>query len=545
MKIPWCVMATVQPDWITLGLGLAGGLALFLIGMNQMTDALKALAGHRLQRILSTLSGNRVTGALTGAVSTAALQSSSVTTVLTVGFVSVELLTLTQAASVIIGANLGTTVTAQVIALNITELSLGLLALGAILWLFVSQRTWRESGRAIASLGLVFFGLQVMGEAMKPLASFEPVLDLLSGASSPWVALVIGAGVTAVIQSSSATTGIVIAMAASGLIDLPMGIAVILGANIGTCFTAVIAAIGRGRDALRTALIHVLVNLIGAIIWLALLTTLVDLVQWLNPSDTTSPRQLANAHTIFNLFNTVLFLALLTPMVMLVRRIVPSAKPSVRRTEVVLDLGETGTAALGLPAATREVVELGHDVSDFFQDGFQRCLGSLDGLGAIPAMTQAKKDDIRARHRVLIGYLRELSHSSRDEVQSSELLRLVGQVNELAHVTDGLASSFQRIARRRLRNRVQMQPDVVRHLRALQAAVTEGFLGGIDGAASPHDLPGMGEVRDAAERALVQGFTGQLDLDQYVVESDLLELCGRMTIAAERLAAQRQEEPLR
>lgn len=538
-------MATVQPDWITLGLGLAGGLALFLIGMNQMTDALKALAGHRLQRILSTLSGNRVTGALTGAVSTAALQSSSVTTVLTVGFVSVELLTLTQAASVIIGANLGTTVTAQVIALNITELSLGLLAIGAILWLFVSQRTWRESGRAIASLGLIFFGLQVMGEAMKPLASFEPVLDLLSGASNPWVALVIGAGVTAVIQSSSATTGIVIAMAASGLIDLPMGIAVILGANIGTCFTAVIAAIGRGRDALRTALIHVLVNLIGALIWLALLTTLVDLVQWLNPSDTTSPRQLANAHTIFNLFNTVLFLVLLTPLVMLVRRIVPAAKPSVRRSELALDLGETGTAALGLPAATREIVELGHDVNAFFQEGFERCLGSLDGLGVIPAMTQAKKDDIRARHRVLIGYLRELSHSSRDEVQSSELLRLVGQVNELAHVTDGLASSFERIARRRLRNHVQMQPDVVRHLRALQAAVTEGFLGLIDGAASPHDLPGMGEVRDAAERALVHGFTSQLDLDQYVVESDLLELCGRMAIATERLAVQRQEEPLR
>jgi phosphate:Na+ symporter len=538
-------MATVQPDWITLGLGLAGGLALFLIGMNQMTDALKALAGHRLQRILSTLSGNRVTGALTGAVSTAALQSSSVTTVLTVGFVSAELLTLTQAASVIIGANLGTTVTAQVIALNVTELSLGLLAVGAILWLFVSQRTWRESGRAIASLGLIFFGLQVMGEAMKPLASFEPVLDLLSGASSPWVALVVGAGVTAVIQSSSATTGIVIAMAASGLIDLPMGIAVILGANVGTCFTAVIAAIGRGRDALRTALIHVLVNLIGAVIWLILLSTLVDLVEWLNPADTTSPRQLANAHTIFNLVNTVLFLILLTPMVMLVRRIVPSAKPSTRDKKGALDLSETGTAALGLPAATREVAALGLDVNAFFQDGFQRSMGPLEGLGVIPTMTQTKKDDIRARHRVLIGYLRELSHSSRDEVQSSELLRLVGQVNELAHVTDGMASSFQRIARRRLRNRIVMQPDVIKHLQALQAVVSEGFLAGINGDASAKDLPGVGEVKDAVETALVHGFTGQLDLDQYVVESDLLELCGRMTIAAERLAAQRVEEPLR
>ena len=534
-------MATVQPDWISLGLGLLGGLALFLIGMDQMTNALKALAGHRLQRILSALSGNRVTGALTGAVSTAALQSSSVTTVLTVGFVSAELLPLTQAASVIIGANLGTTVTAQVIALNVSELSLGLLAVGAVLWLFVSNRTWRESGRAIASLGLIFFGLQVMGDAMKPLASYEPVLELLSGTSSPWIALLIGAGVTALIQSSSATTGIVIAMAASGLIDLPTGIAVILGANIGTCFTAVIAALGKGRNAMRTALIHVLVNLIGAVIWLILLSTLIDLVQFINPSDVASPRQLANAHTLFNLANTVLFLIFLTPLVMLVRRIIPPAKPTLLIETEPLDLSETSTAALGLPAASREISVLARDVNQFFHDGFRRCTGPLEGLAGISEMTQSTKEDLQSRHRVLIGYLRELSHSSRDKEQSSELLRLVGQADELAHVTDLLASAYQRIARRRLRNSVELRQSVVTELCELQESVSADLLASVAGRSVPFDLTEMLDARDAA---MAKRLAGHTDLDQYIVESGLREMCARMTLAAQRLAIGSQAQPL-
>lgn len=538
-------MVSMQPDWVSLGLGLAGGLALFLIGMDQMTDALKALAGHRLQRILSALSGNRVTGALTGAVSTAALQSSSVTTVLTVGFVSAKLLTLTQAASVIIGANLGTTVTAQVIALNVSELSLGLLAGGAILWLFVGNRTWRESGRAIASLGLIFFGLQVMGDAMKPLANYEPVLDLLSGAGSPWIALLIGAGVTAVIQSSSATTGIVIALTASGLIDLPTGIAVILGANIGTCFTAVVASLGKGRDALRTALIHVLVNLLGAVLWLFLLSTLVDAVQYLNPSEVASPRQLANAHTLFNLANTVLFLIFLTPLVLLVRRIVPSSQPTLRPTAEVLDLSDTSTAALGLPAAGREILLLAHDVNQFFHDGFRRCSGPLSGLDGIPAMAQATKEDLRSRHRVLINYLRELSHSSRDDEQSGELLRLVGQADELAHVTDSLASAFQRIARRRLRDFVEIRQSVADELDAQQEAVSSDFLASVAGRVSSRDLPGVLDAQDAVAAALSQRLMGKTDIDEYLVESDLREMCARMAVAAQRLAAEQQAEPLR
>lgn len=530
-------MVTASPDWVTIGLGLAGGLALFLIGMDQMTDALKALAGHRLQRILSVLSGNRITGALTGTVTTAALQSSSVTTVLTVGFVSAELLTLTQAASVIIGANLGTTITAQIIALNVAELSLALLALGAVLWLFVGQRTWRQSGRALASLGLVFFGLQVMGEAMKPLATYQPVLDVLSGASSPWLAVLIGAAVTAVIQSSSATTGIVIAMAASGLIDLPLGIAIVLGANVGTCVTAVIAALGKGRNALRTAMIHVLVNLIGAAAWLLLLGLLVDIVQVLNPGDIASPRQLANAHTIFNAVNTVVFLTLLTPLVALVRRMIPDARPSV--APEALDLSETGTAALGLPAVQREIEHLGTEVDLFFHSGFQRCLGPIEQLHGIPGFTQASKDGIRARHRALIGYLRELSHSARDDVQSAELLGAVGQADEIAHLTDSLASAFQRIARRRMRARVDLDPNVIAQFRTLGDVVSQGFLGAVRRGSINLTEQQVLDAKEQISSTIAGRLVERSDVDQYLIESDLLEVCARVALGAERIAAMR------
>ena len=247
-------------DWLDLSMGLTGGLALFLLGMGQITASLKAVAGDRLRAVLARLSSNRIVGALTGSVTTAVIQSSSVTTVLTVGFVSASLLSVTQAASVIIGANLGTTVTAQVIALDVTDYALGMLAAGAAVAGAAGARrqTLSEIGSAIAGLGFVFLGLDVMSDAMAPLGTYQPFLDLLENSSSPIIGLAIGAIFTGLVQSSSATTGIVVVMGASGLLDLETGIAIILGANIGTAITALLAAIGKSRDAWRAAMIHVL-----------------------------------------------------------------------------------------------------------------------------------------------------------------------------------------------------------------------------------------------------------------------------------------------
>lgn len=528
-------MSTTELDWFPLVLGLFGGLALFLVGMDQMTDALKALAGHRLQRLLAALSGNRVTGALTGAVSTAALQSSTITTVLTVGFVSAELLTLRQAASVIIGANLGTTITAQLIALNVTELSLGLVAIGAVLWLFVRNRTWQQSGRAIAALGFVFFGLKVMGDAMEPLATYQPVLDVLAQSSNLLLAVLAGAAITAVIQSSSATMGIVMVMAATGLIDLPTGIAIVLGSNIGTCGTAVIAAIGKGRDAMRTAMVHVLVNVLGALFWLLFMSILVDLIQAISPSEVTSPRQLANAHTVFNAVNTVVFLVLLSPLLVLVRRIIPPSKKHEPQPQVGDFLVEsaTATAALGLPGVRRELLGLSDQVQAFFDDGFRR-LVVASGVSALTERElQERKDLVRARRRAIVGYLGELSHSARDDEQSQQLLAAVGQADELAHVTDSLVSSFRRINRRQLRDHVELDATAQSSLMATQQVVSADFAAALRaGEQVATDIEAM---RDRVAAGLAERLVATRDLDRYIIESDLLEVLARMTIAAERL----------
>lgn len=523
-------------DWGAVALGLAGGLALFLIGMDLMTNALKALAGHRLQRILSSLSGNRVTGALTGTVTTAALQSSSITTVLTVGLVSAEMLTVTQAASVIIGANLGTTITAQIIALNVSELALGLVAVGALLWLFISNRTWKTSGQALAALGLVFLGLKVMGEALLPLASYQPVIDVLSGATNPLVALLAGALITAVIQSSSATTGIVIAIAAAGLIDLRTGIAIVLGANIGTCVTALLAAIGKGRPALRTAMIHVLVNLLGAILWLFLLTFLVDLVEFTDPSDVTTPRQLANAHTIFNLVNTVIFLALLTPLVTLATRLVPNKRgaPPPEPGDF-LDVSAVGTAALGLPAAAKETAQMGWATRAFFEEGFSNVLDAPVSQALTDDDLASRKQRIRAQHRAIVGYLAELMHSAKDESQSERLLAIMSEADEWAHLADSLTSSFKRINRRRGRTGVSLTPGATEELRRGASAASGALAACIEG------RPSSAESAEEPDERFRPAPTR--DMDHYILASDLGEVLARVDIAVDRIDAARAEAP--
>jgi phosphate:Na+ symporter len=360
-----------EVDWLILAMGLAGGLALFLIGMGRVTAALKAVAGDRLRSTLARLSSNRVTGAATGAAVTAVIQSSSVTSVLVVGFVSANLLSLTQAASVIIGSHLGTTVTAQVIAFDITRYALGMLGLGALAGAIASRDRARQIGHAVTGLGFVFLGMGVMSDAMSPLGAYDPFLDLVGTDRSPIFALLIGAGFTALVQSSSATTGIVVVMAGQGLIGLETGIALVLGAAIGTCVTALLAAIGRPPDAVRAAVVHVLVNTIGAVVGVLLIDQIVSAVTWLSPTpangdplgSAATPRQIANASTVFNLVNTIVFLALLGPVVSLARRLVrdPRTRDGIesRREPLRLDDTVIGTPVLALEVARRELMHVG------------------------------------------------------------------------------------------------------------------------------------------------------------------------------------------
>ena len=524
-------------DWTLLALGLAGGLALFLIGMDQMTQSLKALAGFRLEKILRTLSINRFAGAATGAVATAAMQSSSITTVLTVGFVSAELFTLTQAASVIIGANLGTTITAQIIAWEIAEYSLGLLAVGAVFWLFGLSRKWKQFGRAVTALGFVFFGLHTMSTAMNPLTNYQPLLELLKSADNPFFAVLAGAFLAALVQSSSATTGIALVMSANGLIDLKTGIAIILGANIGTCVTALLATIGKDRNSLRAALIHVIVNVAGVAIWLALLNPLTEIVQAISNDslEIASPRQLANAHTLFNVINTIIFLALLTPLVKITQALVKEKTALIKKRDF-LDKSAIHTPALGLLAAQKQTRELVNRVKVFFDWGFNYAIQESISAGEKQVAQQFEdyKNQIRDSHREIVQYLSDLSQESKDDKQSQQILSQLTQVNEIVHLADYLSSSFRKIIRRRQRSEVSLKPIYSESLIKLQKKVATNLLAVFDDQMYSSAALLIELTRDQAGVRLTKS-KSRKKLDEFILESDLLEVIDRVNVIVMRL----------
>ena len=256
-------------DWWNMGMQLFGGLAVFLFGMEQMAEALKRVAGDRMKTILGKLTTSRVMGLVTGAFVTAIIQSSSVTTVMLVGFVTAGLMSLSQAIGVILGADIGTTVTAQIVAFKVTKYALLLVAVGFLLIFTGKRTTTKQYGALIMGLGLIFFGMGIMSAGMKPLRSYEPFILLMQNVSNPAVGILIATIFTGLVQSSSATMGVVIALASQGLITLEGGIALALGANIGTCATAGLAAIGKPREAVRVAVAHVTFKIVGVllIVW--------------------------------------------------------------------------------------------------------------------------------------------------------------------------------------------------------------------------------------------------------------------------------------
>jgi phosphate:Na+ symporter len=313
--------------------GLFGGLALFLFGMDVMTQALKSAAGDYMKDILGKLTRNRFVGVGTGAFVTAVIQSSSVTTVILVGFISAGLMSLSQSVAVIIGANIGTTITAQILAFKVTKLALPIIAGGFLLSLTAKGNQWKQIGMITLGLGLVFYGMSIMSGALNPLRSYEPFVQFMISMQNPLLGAAVGALFTAVVQSSSATTGILIVMASQGLIGLESAIAIALGANIGTCVTAALATIGKPREAVRAALVHTLFNVAGVMIWISFIPQLAELAHWMSPSAegltgtdllaAETPRQIANVHTFFNVINAFLFVGFTTQIARLVEWVIP------------------------------------------------------------------------------------------------------------------------------------------------------------------------------------------------------------------------------
>ena len=314
--------------------GLLGGLAIFIYGMNMMSDCLQKAAGEKMRSLLALLTGNPILGVLAGALTTAVLQSSSATTVMAIGFVSAGLMNLPQAISIILGANIGTTMTAQIIAFKLSDYIYMIIAIGFVISFFVKKEQIRSIGQTIFAFGLLFLGIETMGSVMKPLASspvFTEIIEKVAGV--PVLGVLAGTGMTLVIQSSSATIAILQNFAAqaasdgvSSVIGLVGAIPILLGDNIGTTITAMLASIGQSKDAKRTALAHCVFNVSGSVIFLIFLKPFASLIQAISPKGPeieVISRQIANAHTFFNVAMTLFWIPLIWLMVKIVMKLIP------------------------------------------------------------------------------------------------------------------------------------------------------------------------------------------------------------------------------
>lgn len=329
----------------TIVLGLLGGLALFLYGMQMMGSGLEDAAGNRMKSILEKLTSNRFLGVIVGAIITAVIQSSSATTVMVVGFVNSGLMQLRQAVWVIMGANIGTTITGQLIALDIGAIAPLFAFVGVALIVFIKKVTVHHYGQIIAGLGILFIGMEMMSSAMYPLRESEAFINLMTQFSNPIVGILVGMIFTALIQSSSASVGILQTLAMSGLIGLPSAVYVLFGQNIGTCITAVLASVGTSRRAKQTTIIHLSFNLIGTIIFtlVCYFTPLTSLVESLTPGNATA--QIANMHTIFNIATTLLLLPFGTLLAKLAEKILPVSEEETTEEYQLLYIKPVSTSA--------------------------------------------------------------------------------------------------------------------------------------------------------------------------------------------------------
>tara|TARA_Y100000739_G_C20611638_1_gene468976 strand:+ start:2581 stop:4335 length:1755 start_codon:yes stop_codon:yes gene_type:complete len=292
-------------SFFLLATGLLGGMGMFLYGMEMMSDGMKVTAGNSMRTILEKLTSNKYLAVLVGAFVTMVIQSSSATTVMLVSFVNSGLLAFSQALGVILGSNIGSTVTAQIVAFKVTDYALLLIAAGSLMSLFSKKDTVKNLGFVILGFGLLFYGMKVMSDTMKPLRSDPAFNSILTSFENPFLGILAGAIFTALVQSSSATTGIVITLASGGSITLEAGIPLIFGANIGTCITALLAGLNASRDAKRVAVAHVTFNVIGVLLFCFWIPTFAEFV---SQTSQNIPRQIANAHTIFNILASVVFI---------------------------------------------------------------------------------------------------------------------------------------------------------------------------------------------------------------------------------------------
>ncbi len=525
--------------------GLIGGLGLFLFGMKTMSEGLQKVAGDRMRKILAALTNNRIVGTLVGIAVTAIIQSSSATTVMVVGFVNAGLMSLVQSIGVVLGANIGTTITAQLIAFKITKFALPAIGIGTGFKLFSKNKKYAYFGEILLGFGLLFFGLEIMTDAFKPLRGRAEFRDMFAAVGdNHLLGVFIGAVLTMVVQSSSATMGITIALASSGILSFEASVALILGENIGTTITANLAAIGTNLAARRTALAHFLFNFIGVCYMLIFFTFFLSFISSITPGEADFviqtqeqaarmgggigdkpyiARHIANTHTMFNIINTIIFLPLVGLLATLSTMIIRGREEEVEFHLKYLDNRVLNTPPIALAQARSETLRMAKIAQEMVDETLHFLLDN--DLKRIPGL-QKKEDLTDILQKEITNFLVSLSQTSITEETSREVASMMNIVNDLERVGDHCENLWS-LSQRKLDQRITFSDIAVQEIAEI-SELTRKFIGRVVLALEQKDISVFEEAHrledavDDLEERLRNNHVQRLNTGECTVNSGLI-----------------------
>lgn len=418
-------------------ISLMGGLGLFLYGMNLMAEGLQKSAGTKLKKIIELLTSNLLMGVLVGAGVTAVIQSSSATTVMVVGFVNAGIMNLTQAMGVIMGANIGTTMTAQLVSFDLNGMAPVAIGVGIILYLFGNKPKVKNMAEILIGFGILFTGMDFMKNAVEPLQEYKGFTDLLvTFGNYPLLGLLLGFGITAIVQSSSASMGMLLALASQGLIPLNAALPILYGQNIGTCVTSLISSIGASRNARRAAMMHLIFNVLGTVIFLIVLNKpVVSLVTSMNPGNVA--RQIANTHTLFNVISVIILLPFTKYIIKLAIKLVPDKENDLEEEETkiikYIDARMLETPSIALVNTVKETLRMGDKAKESLKAAME---GIFEHSSAKIEKTFRRERLINELQKNILHYLLDLSKTSLDEDSREVVDVLFNTVNDIERVGD-------------------------------------------------------------------------------------------------------------
>ncbi len=432
-----------------IAINLIGGLGLFLFGMSYMGEGLQKAAGSKMKDILAALTSNKLMGVLVGALVTGVIQSSSATTVMVVGFVNAGLMNLNQAVGIIMGANIGTTVTAFLVSLNITKVATLMVGVGMVMYLAAKRKKVKSIAEVIIGFGILFIGMNFMGKAMDPLKSNPEFAGLITKFDNPYLGILAGFVMTAILQSSSATTGLLIAVSATGVITFNQAYPIIFGQNIGTCVTAMLSGIGANKTAKRAAVIHLLFNMTGTLLFMLALRAP---VQWIiyEIVPTYVPRQIAAGHIFFNIINVVILFPFSNLLVKASEYIVRDDGSENAHITKYIDERILVTPSIALTQTTKEILHLGNMVYEQFDTAVKAFFENKEELSYKVFDAEKKVNELS---KLILEYLVKLDKESLTNYEKDKLVVLMNVLNDIERVGDH-ADNVGELALYKIENKV-------------------------------------------------------------------------------------------